>query len=89
MEKLKNMPWWVFLAYSSIESRKTALIVIWSSLLFSFYCIPWAQFTDPVPELKKYFLIDDWTWAATMFPMTFWYWLSLKWMDKHNGWLEN
>ncbi len=89
MQKSETMPWWVFLAFSSVEKRKTALLIIWFSLLFSFYCIPWASLIDPSLGMNQLFLIDDWTWAASMFPMTLWYWMSLKWLDKHDGWLEN
>jgi hypothetical protein len=32
------------------------------------------------------FLIDDWEWFAMMLPMTIWYWLSMKWVDKKRGW---
>lgn len=86
MQKDKGMPMWVFLAFSSIETRKGALILIWSSLLFTLYCIPWVNYLSTIPWVKTLFLIDDWEWFAMMLPMTFWYWLSLKWVDKNRGW---
>ncbi len=86
MQKDKSMPVWVFLAFSSIETRRGALILIWSSLLFSLYCIPWLDYFTAQPWLEKLLLIDDWEWFAMMLPMTLWYWLSLKWVDKNRGW---
>ena len=85
MQKDDNMPWWVFLALSSIETRKAGLILVWSSLIFSVYCIPWAIYFAQ-PWVSQLFLIDDWEWFAMMLPMTAWYWLSLKWVDKNRGW---
>jgi len=85
MQKSNDIPLWVFLALSSIETRKGALILIWSSLLFSLYCIPWVAFSGN-PWVAKLFLIDGWDWFAMMLPMTLWYWLSMKWVDKNRGW---
>jgi hypothetical protein len=36
--------------------------------------------------VKKLFLIDDWSWFAMMVPVTFWYWMSMNWLDKNSGW---
>ena len=85
MERSKYMPMWVFVAFSSINTRKGALILIWSSVIFSLYCIPWALFTEN-DIIKTLFLIDDWSWIAMMLPIVIWYWLCLKWVDKNNGW---
>lgn len=86
MQKDDNMPWWVFLALSSIETRKGALLLIWSSILFTIYCVPWVLYVPGNEWVGKLFLIDDWEWFAMMLPMTFWYWLSMKWIDKNRGW---
>ncbi len=85
MKKTKHMPLWVFLAFSSIETRKMAMILIWSCILFTVYCIPFSLYTDSA-LIKKLFLINDWSWAAIMLPMCLWYWLSLRWVDKHASW---
>jgi len=85
MEKTKNMPLWVFLAFSSIETRKMALILLWSCIIFSVYCIPWVNFTNN-SLVSSIFLIDDWNWVAMMIPMCLWYWLSLRWLDKNAAW---
>ena len=87
MEKKENTPIWVFLAFSSIETRKMALILFWSSLIFSLYCIPWSNYIN-VEWIAKIFLIDDWSWAAMMFPMSAWYWLGIKWVDKNAVWAD-
>jgi hypothetical protein len=58
MIKTDATPLWVFLAFSSIETRKGALILIWSSLVFSFYCLPWANFFSGNEWVGKLFLID-------------------------------
>ncbi len=86
MKKTDSTPIWVFLAYSSIEKRKTALILIWSNLIFSLYCIPWVSYFSGNEWIEKLFLIDDWSWAGVMLPMTLWYWLSLRWIDKNAAW---
>jgi hypothetical protein len=86
MKKTSSTPFWVFLAYANIETRKGALILLWSSIAFSFYCIPWPNYFNGDGWVAKLFLIDDWSWFAMMLPMTAWYWLSLKWMDKNGSW---
>ena len=86
MQKNDDMPLWVFLALSSIETRRGALLLIWSSIVFSIYCIPWVSFYADNEWIARLFLIDDWEWFAMMLPMTLWYWLSMRWVDKNRGW---
>jgi hypothetical protein len=86
MKKADDMPLWVSLAFSSIESRKVALWLVFGCVLFSAYCIPWANYFGSVDWVVKIFLIDDWSWFAMMVPITLWYWLSLKWIDNNSGW---
>ena len=88
MIKTKNTPLWVFLAFSAIETRKGALLLIWSCVAFSIYCIPWVLLLgETLGEFgKQVLLIDDWEWLAMMIPLTLWYFISLIWMDKHGGW---
>ena len=86
MEKTEKMPIWVFLAFSSIETRKGALTLITACALFSIYCIPFPLFFEDSGLIKTIFLIDDWSWIAMMAPMTLWYWISLKWVDRNSGW---
>jgi len=90
MIKTKNTPLWVFLAFSAIETRKGALLLIWSCVVFSIYSIPWTLLLgDSLGELgKKILLIDDWSWVGMMIPITIWYYISLIWMDKHEGWVR-
>lgn len=86
MIKTRHTPLWVFLAFSAIETRKGALWLIWSSALFTLYCLPWSSmFTAEF--IAQIFLIDDWSWLAMMLPITLWYFASLRWMDKHDGWV--
>lgn len=86
MEKKENTPLWVFLAFSSISTRRTALLLTYSSFLFSVYCIPWAILFTKHEWLGNVFLIDDWSWLAMMIPITIWYVASLRWMDKNSAW---
>lgn len=86
MVKTANMPVWVFLAFSSIETRKGALLLTTVCALFSVYCLPWPLFFENQDWLASVFLIDDWSWFAMMAPITAWYWISLKWLDKNSGW---
>ncbi|MCK5001858.1 MAG: hypothetical protein KAJ92_00650 [Gammaproteobacteria bacterium] len=88
MEKIEKMPLWVFLAFSSIETRKGALILIWACAIFSLYCIPFPLFFENTELIKTIFLIDDWSWVAMMAPITLWYWISLRWVDNNSGWKE-
>ena len=88
MEKKENIPMWVFLAFSSIETRKGALILFWSSLIFTLYCIPWSLYFINAANVSKIFLIDDWSWVAMMIPMTIWYWVCIKWVDKNSEWAD-
>ncbi len=80
-----KMPLWVLLAFSSIQKRKHAIILIWASVLFSVYCLPWINFTDN-KMVSTLFLIDDWSWLAMMAPICIWYIMSLRWMDQNNAW---
>lgn len=74
MHRTADMPLWVFLAYANIDTRKGALILFGCCLAFSIACIPLSYY------------LKDWSWAAMMFPCSLWYWLSLRWMDKHAAW---
>lgn len=78
MTKQDNMPIWVFLALMSIETRKGANILVWSCILFGLICIPLAIYQP--------FETVDWTWAAMMLAMSFWYWASMRWVDKYSSW---
>ncbi len=80
-----TMPLWVLLAFSSIHKRKYAIILIWASILFTLYCLPWANFINN-EIVSTIFLIDDWSWVVMMVPICIWYILSLRWMDKNKGW---
>ena len=88
MDKADDMPIWVFLAFSGIETRKTAMWLVWSCVISSAYCIPWPFYFGNLDWVAKIFLIDDWAWFAVMVPITLWYWLSLKWIDSHCGWAD-
>lgn len=87
MEKTDATPIWVFLAFSSIQTRIGALRLISASIIFTFYCIPWPLFIATQDLLINKILIEDWSWFAMMLPITGWYWLSLKWMDNNSGWI--
>lgn len=81
----KKMPIWVLLAFSSIQKRNHAIILIWASVLFSLYCLPWVNLIDN-EIISTLFLIDDWSWIAMMLPICVWYILSLRWMDQNQAW---
>lgn len=85
MNETKKMPLWVLLAFSSIPTRKAALILIWACVVFTVYCLPWSTFSKN-EMVATLFLIDDWSWVAMMIPMCIWYLLSLRWMDKNQRW---
>jgi hypothetical protein len=85
MKNIDNTPLWVSLAYASVPSRKVALWLIAISVLFTLYCVPWVKFSSN-PMIEKVFLLHDWWWFVSMIPLIIWYWLSLKWVDKNNGW---
>ena len=85
MKQIDKTPLWVKLVYANVHTRKMALIMVIFCVVFTFYCVPWAQFSTNT-TVTKLFLIKDWSWVAMMIPMTIWYWLSLKWVDKNAGW---
>ncbi|MFT6051307.1 MAG: hypothetical protein ACI9B9_000947 [Halioglobus sp.] len=86
MERKENTPLWVFLAFSSISTRKGASLLILACLIFSVYCVPWSQFFSQQEWVSTLFLIDDWSWVTMMVPIMIWYCLSLKWMDDNSAW---
>ncbi len=85
MKYIDGKPLWVFLALSNVKTRKGAMILTWSSFILTIYCFPWVMFLGENEWVKKLFLIDDWSWFVMMLPMSFWYLLSVRWMDNH-GW---
>lgn len=87
MKKIDNTPIWVTLAYANVHTRKMALILVMSSATFALYCVPWVLFSKNL-MVAKLFLIKDWNWVAMMIPMTIWYWVGLKWVDKRAGWIS-
>ncbi len=89
MEKDEKTPLWVFLAFSSINTRRGALILIGVSVLFTLYCVPWTLFVTEPAWLKQVFLIEDWSWLAMMVPVLIWYAVCLAWCDRNSVWKEN
>jgi hypothetical protein len=85
MKPIDKTPIWVTMAYANIHTRKMALMLVISCAIFALYCVPWVLFSKNA-MVAKLFLINDWSWVAMMLPMTIWYWVSLKWVDKHSGW---
>ncbi len=77
MKRTEGMPLWVFLALANINTRKGAAILYWSSLAFSFACIPLSWY------------LGDWSWAGFMFAFTAWYWLAARWVDRHAQWEQS
>lgn len=86
MNQTKKIPLWVMLAFSNIRTRKSALLLILASVVFSLYCIPWAQLFSAYAWLSSIFLIEDWSWFAMMVPVVGWYLLCLRWMDRNLAW---
>ena len=80
-----KIPLWVFLAFSSIQKRSHAIILIWACIIFSLYSLPWSTFINN-DVVSTVFLIDDWSWIAMMLPICGWYILSLRWMDTNDSW---
>lgn len=86
MEKKDDTPLWVFLAFSSIETRTGAARLICASIIFTIYCLPWPMYFSTQDLIIHKILIEDWSWFAMMVPIVIWYWLSLKWVDTHASW---
>ncbi|MFV2004258.1 MAG: hypothetical protein ACC650_03585 [Gammaproteobacteria bacterium] len=81
----KKIPIWVLLAFSTIQKRKHALVLIWASVIFSVYSLPWVNFINH-EIIATLFLIDDWSWVAIMIPLCLWYLICLRWMDQNSAW---
>ncbi len=62
------------------------MLLILACVVFSVYCIPWRLLLPEPDWVAQIFLIEDWSWFAMMVPVTFWYGLSLRWVDSHSGW---
>jgi hypothetical protein len=86
MQKTDNMPLWVYLAFSSIATRKGALLLIGFSVVFTIYCMPWTKIITNNYAVMKIFLIEDWSWFVMMVPVNIWYWMSLRWIDNNSKW---
>jgi hypothetical protein len=86
MQKTDDMPVWVFLALSSIETRKGAMLLVLINIIFSAYCVPWVMFYGDNEWVQRLFLLTDWEWFAWTIPISLWYWLSIKWVDRHQRW---
>ena len=86
MDKTDKTPLWVFLAFSSIETRVGAMRLIWASIIFSIYCFPWPLFFSTQDLIINKVLIEDWSWFFMMLPIVAWYWISLRWMDNNLAW---
>jgi len=89
MNKKNKMPIWVALAFSSIESRRVALYLVFFCAIFTVYCFPWPRIFGATTWVAKIFLIDDWSWFAVSLVTTLWYWLGLKWIDNNFGWAKS
>ena len=80
MKKKDNMPLWVFLSLVNLETRKAARLLVSCTLVCGLVFLP-------LP-----YLLDDWSWmdvfnwSGMMFAITLWYWLSIRWVDKHSSW---
>jgi len=85
MKQIDNAPIWVKLVYANVPTRKMAVMMVIFCVVFALYCVPWVKFSSN-PIIAKLFLIDDWSWFASMIPLIAWYWISLKWVDKNTGW---
>jgi hypothetical protein len=88
MQKTDTMPFWVYLAFSNIETRKGAVLLIWACVISTIYCLPWSRFFVQHDWVRKIFIIEDWSWFAMMAPVVFWQWMSLRWVDNNSGWKE-
>lgn len=77
MDKKDNMPMWVFLGLMNIYTKKGAFVLLSSCILLGLICVPLAIY-------EMYTV--DWTWVAMMAAISLWYWLCIKWVDKHSAW---
>jgi hypothetical protein len=83
----QKLPIWVLLAFPSIQQRKSAILMIWASIIFTIYCLPWINIINH-DIILRLFLVEDWSWVAMMLPINIWYILSLRWMDKNLAWKQ-
>ena len=80
------VPWWVFAAVFYIKTRAGGAWLLGICLASTLYCLPWSQFLNANSRIAWLFLAPDWSWFAIMVPMTLWYWLAVRWMNRNNAW---
>lgn len=86
MERKENMPMWVFFGLSSINSRKGAMWLVWSCFVCSILFMPWVSLIPGINFIPESVKLDNWDWAVPTFLITLWYWLCVRWVDKHSSW---
>lgn len=86
MEKKDNMPLWVFFGISSINTRKGGMMLVWSCVVCGILFLPWTTWVPSMNFIPKDYRIDDLSWAAPTFLIAGWYWMCVRWVDKHSNW---
>jgi hypothetical protein len=89
MKRTDNMPIWVT-PHFRVPQPENGFVadVGLCGVVCSGSCIPSRLVLPGRAWVMQLFLINDWSWFAMMLPITFWYWLSVRWIDNHSGWLE-
>ena len=81
MDRKDKMPHWVYFGLLNIYSKKGALILFWSCLVFALLCIPGSYYFNDYKVEGM-----DWSWAGMMFAVSLWYWLCINWVDNKSTW---
>jgi len=77
MEEIRpaaERPWWVKVGLWGVPNRAAAWAFFWLSIALAVGCIVYGFWAPP-------FFAGDLFFLAAL-----WYWLSIRWVDRHGGW---
>lgn len=85
-----NKPFWVEIGLLGIKSRSAACAWLYSSLFGSFLAvvITYAALTSILQSSALTGFVIGVLIGGSFALSSLWYWLCIKWMDDHGGWLE-
>ena len=72
-----RQPLWVKVGLWGLSGRASAWVFVWSCVAIAAGCIVMGFVNN-----------SWWLLGAPMFLAAFWYWASIRWVDRHGGWSQ-